>query len=139
MPHMTRCGVSFEAGLLKKLDAVVAHAGFRNRSAALREIIRAYLVSTEWSDGDEEMAGVVSLVFHRRSSTILRALSDIKAAHRAAVIGDTFHYLHDDYTINILVLYGQPRHVRAIADKCLTCRGVVHGTITPLTPRPPCA
>ncbi len=138
MTQMTRCGVSLESGLLKKLDKVVADAGYRNRSAALREIIRDYLVREDWDSGRTPMACVVSLVFHRKSPEVLRKLTDIKAIHRSFVTGDTFYHLHEDYSVNIVLLHGTQKDVRAIADSFLGCRGVVHGTVTPMNPGPPC-
>lgn len=138
MTHITRCGVSLESGLLKKLDKVVADAGYRNRSAALREIIRDYLVREDWDSDRTPMAGVVSLVFHRKSSDVLKRLADVKSDYRTTVTGDTFYHLHDDYSVNIVLLHGNPQDVRYIAQAFLSCRGVVHGTLTPINPGPPC-
>ncbi|MBR4820427.1 ribbon-helix-helix protein, CopG family, partial [bacterium] len=43
MAKMTRFGVSLEEGLLKKFDAKIEAIGYRNSSAALRDLVRHFL------------------------------------------------------------------------------------------------
>ena len=36
-------------------------------------------------------------------------------------------------TLQVLVLKGEPKRLRALADKLISCRGVKHGTFTATT------
>ncbi len=139
MARMTRCGVSLEHGLLARFDQYVKHARHRNRSAALREIVRAYLVGRDWAGGDRTIAAVVGLVLHNDAADVLRRLQQIIRAQRALVLSDSNYHLHDDYTVQTIVLHGAGRAVQALAEQLISCRGVVHGNVIPLVPAPPCS
>ena len=135
---MTRFGVSLEPGLLARFDAFVHEARHRNRSAALREIIRDHLVGRSWNESAGPIAAVVSMVYHNRARRVTAALQAVLTRQRAYVVGDTSYYVHDQYTVRVLILHGMAPHVRAVADALLGCKGVVHGSATPLMPGPPC-
>ena len=47
MSKLTRTGVSIEEDLLKKFDRTIAVRGYKNRSEALRDLIRDSLVAEE--------------------------------------------------------------------------------------------
>jgi len=40
MPKLTRTGVSIEDSLLQQFDKVIARRGYKNRSEAIRDLIR---------------------------------------------------------------------------------------------------
>lgn len=138
MARMTRFGVSLERGLLARFDQYVALARHRNRSAALREIVRSYLVSRDWTDGSRQVAALVGLVLHDHSPDALRRLQSTKRAQRTLVTSDSAYHLHDDYTLHAIVLFGPGRDVQSLAARLISCRGVVHGNVMPLIPAPPC-
>ncbi len=138
MPRMTRFGVSLEQGLLAKFDEHISKAGYRNRSAALREVVRNYLVSREWETGTRNIAAVVSLVFHNGSRDALRRLEKVRVTNRARVLSTTRHHLHAQYTLEVIVLFGPGSKVRSIAEQLLGCRGVVNGSVAPAVTGPPC-
>jgi CopG family nickel-responsive transcriptional regulator len=135
---MTRFGVSLEAGLLERFDRYVEEAGHRNRSAALREIIRQYLVTEQWDEHRGDVAAVVGLVYHNASHDVLARLQAVKIAHRDLIVSDSQHYLHAHYTLNVVVLAGNGAEIRTVAQKLKGCRGVVHGDVIRAAPGPPC-
>ena len=138
MARMTRFGVSLEQGLLERFDSYVEAAGHRNRSAALREIIRQYLVVQQWDENRGPVAAVVGLVYHNDSHDVLARLQAIKVAQRTLIVADSQHYLHAQYTLNVVVLAGGSDSVQAAARQLQGCRGVVHGDVIRAAPGPPC-
>jgi len=139
MARMTRFGVSLERGLLARFDQYLSRARYRNRSAALREIVRSYLVARDWADGSRHVAALVGLVLHDLSPDALRRLQSLKRSHRSFVISDSAFHLHDDYTVHAILLYGPGRDVQSLSQRLISCRGVVHGDVIPLIPAPPCS
>ena len=55
---LLRFGVSIEETLLKKFDSFISNNNYKNRSEALRDLIRIALVEEEWENADKEVAGV---------------------------------------------------------------------------------
>jgi CopG family transcriptional regulator, nickel-responsive regulator len=136
---MVRFGISLHKGLLEKFDAFIHAAGYRNRSAAIRDIVRDFLVTREWQKGNTPIAAIVSIVYHHSSGDVLRRLQSIKTAQRKHILSSTLHPLHEHYTLEVIVLNGPARMVKKIADALIGCRGVIHGVVTPTMPGPPCA
>ncbi len=68
MSKITRFGVSLESMLLEKFDRINSQKGYKNRSEAIRDLIREKLVSEEWGSSEHETVGVFSLVYdhHQR-------------------------------------------------------------------------
>ena len=58
MNRLVRFGISLEEGLLRSFDRLIRQRGYGNRSEAIRDLIRADLVSQEWREGGE-VVGVV--------------------------------------------------------------------------------
>ena len=138
MATMTRCGVSLKQGLLDKFDAYIRDRGYRNRSAALRDVVRDFLVTREWQTGEHTIAAVVSLVYNHDARDVLSRLQKIKTQYRAHVLSCMQHPVHEQYSLDVIVLSGPARTIKRIADQFIGCRGVIHGTVTPTTPGPPC-
>ena len=67
MEELARFGVSISPELLGKFDELIGSKGYRNRSEAIRDLIRNYLVEYEWEE-DIETMGAVTMVYdhHKR-------------------------------------------------------------------------
>jgi Arc/MetJ-type ribon-helix-helix transcriptional regulator len=74
---ITRFGVSIPNRLLVRFDEHIAVKGYANRSEALRDLIRDYLVEREW-EADEETVGTVTLVYDHHVRELADALTHIQ-------------------------------------------------------------
>jgi CopG family nickel-responsive transcriptional regulator len=63
MPDIVRFGISADERLVQRFDALIADKGYVNRSEAVRDLIRNALVEEQWSSGDAEAVGTVTLVY----------------------------------------------------------------------------
>ena len=135
---MVRFGISLHKGLLDKFDAFIRAAGYRNRSAAIRDIVRDFLVARAWEAWAHDIAAVVAIVYDTASHDMLARLQKVKAARREFIRSTTQHALHEQYTLEVIVLSGAADSVKKAADALIGCRGVIHGTVTPTMPGPPC-
>ena len=54
MNGVERFGVSMAPDLLSKFDEAIATRGYTNRSEAIRDIVRDYLIEQQWESGEEE-------------------------------------------------------------------------------------
>ncbi|MDW8366220.1 MAG: ribbon-helix-helix protein, CopG family, partial [Abditibacteriales bacterium] len=63
MDEVERFGVSMNERLLKQFDRCIQRKGYQNRSEAIRDIVRDYLVASEWESGEGEVVGTVTIVY----------------------------------------------------------------------------
>ncbi|HUV04060.1 MAG TPA: ribbon-helix-helix protein, CopG family, partial [Armatimonadota bacterium] len=63
MDKVLRFGVSIPKELVRAFDARIRGKGYSNRSEAIRDIMRDYLVEGEWESGQGEVVGTVTIVY----------------------------------------------------------------------------
>jgi len=126
MQKITRFGVSIDQKLLEHFDEKISSEGYLNRSEAIRDLIRESLVEKEWKLGDGEMIGVVSLVFSHSQRELTEALTEIQHHHYPSIISAVHIHLDHDNCLEVLILKGRGKKIRAITDELKTLRGVKH-------------
>jgi CopG family nickel-responsive transcriptional regulator len=126
MQKITRFGVSIDQKLLKHFDEKISSEGYLNRSEAIRDLIRESLVEKDWKLGDEEMIGVVSLVFSHAQRELTEALTEIQHHHYPSIISAVHIHLDHDHCLEVLILKGKGKKIRTITDELKTLRGVKH-------------
>ena len=126
----TRFGVSIEDGLLKRFDLLLGEKGYRNRSEAIRDLIRDLIVNEQWEIGTEETAGTITLVYSHDTRELTDILTDIQHQHHAIVVSTTHIHLDNHHCLEVLIVRGQGKEIRRIADRLIGTKGVMHGKLT---------
>lgn len=130
MGQLERFGVSMDADLLAQFDGAIAAAGYANRSEALRDLARDYLVGRAWEDPQAEVVATVTLIYDHHTREVSDGLNDLQHDHGEAVICSTHVHLDHHHCLEVVVLRGPNTEVRALADRLLSTRGVKHGGLT---------
>jgi CopG family nickel-responsive transcriptional regulator len=116
-----------DARLLDKFDALIERKGYANRSEAIRDLIRAQLVEEQWRDATGKVAATVTLVYDHHSRQVADRLADLQHHHHDLVVSATHVHLDNDNCLEVVILRGMARAVRALADELIACKGVKHG------------
>jgi CopG family transcriptional regulator, nickel-responsive regulator len=132
MAELSRFTVSIESDLLKRFLKVAARRGWKNRSEAVRLLMRDALVREEWQK-DEEIVGTVTLVFDHHKRELSERLTSIQHDHHEAVLCATHIHLDHDNCLEMIAVRGRASKVQEIADALIGARGVKHGTLTAAT------
>lgn len=129
MDKVERFGVSMPVQLAEAFDQVIQRKGYTNRSEAIRDIIRRYLVEEEWEAQDAEVVGTVTLVYDHHTHDLADALTDLQHDHHELVLCSQHVHLDHHNCLETIVLKGQASHVREIANHLIGTRGVKHGKL----------
>jgi len=116
-----------DARLLDKFDALIERKGYANRSEAIRDLIRAQLVEEQWRDATGKVAATVTLVYDHHSRQVADRLADLQHHHHDLVVSATHVHLDNDNCLEVVILRGQARAVRVLAEELIACKGVKHG------------
>ena len=130
MSNLTRFGVSLDEELLKQFDRVIARKGYTNRSEAIRDLIREDLVREQWELGTDQAVGTITLVYDHEVPDLSDRLTDLQHAHYKAIVSAMHVHLDPHHCLEVLVLRGKARVLKAIADRLIGTRGVKHGTFS---------
>lgn len=130
MEQVERFGVSMPAALLEQFDRAVADAGYANRSEAIRDIVRDYLVQKRWEQPDAPVVGTITLVYDHHTRELEDTLTDLQHEHHEAIICSTHVHLDAHNCLEIIAVRGKSAQVQHIAQRLLSTRGVQHGGLT---------
>jgi CopG family transcriptional regulator, nickel-responsive regulator len=130
---LLRFGVSIEENLLKKFDSFISDNNYKNRSEALRDLIRIALVEEEWENADEEVAGAIVLVYNHHKRELVDKLLDIQHDYNKYIISSQHIHLDHDNCLEIIVVKGSMKFIQEILSKLRSAKGVKHASLTKST------
>ena len=126
MSKVTRFGVSLESQLLSQFDSLLKKTGYKNRSEAIRDMIRGLLVKREWGEEDKEVVGILSLVFNHEKRELTEMINHIQHQHIGAIISSTHIHLDSHNCLEVIILRGKSRVIKKISNQIQSTRNVKH-------------
>jgi len=126
---LARFGVSIEPELLEKFDRLIAERGYKNRSEAIRDLIRERLVQQEWEKGIEETVGTVTIVYDHHVRELTTMLTELQHQHHNSILATLHIHLDTHHCLEVLAIRGKPDAIRQVAHRLISLRGVKHGKL----------
>jgi CopG family nickel-responsive transcriptional regulator len=128
MAELSRTGISLEQDLLEGFDRLIARRGYKNRSEALRDMIREALLA-DAVDSNKPVAGTLTLVYDHHVPGLSQKLTEIQHHAGAMVLAATHVHLNHHYCLDVIIMKGLRRDLREISDRMLATRGVELGKL----------
>jgi CopG family transcriptional regulator, nickel-responsive regulator len=129
-PALSRFSISMPAPLATELDAMARAKGYRNRSLAVADMVRAQLVEHRAQLGTHEIAGTVTLVYDHHQRNIQSLLTGIQHDHGGLIVATLHVHLSHHACMEVLAVRGRADAVKRLADRLIAARGVSHGRLT---------
>ena len=133
MAELTRTGVSLEDDLLKQFDRIITKRGYKNRSEAIRDLIRESLVS-EAIDQNRQVVATLSMIYDHHKPDLSKKLNAIQHHSHGNVLAATHVHLDAGNCLEVVIMKGRSGEVQHLADHMLAMRGVKHGKLVVTTP-----
>lgn len=128
---VARFTISIPPELLTTFDEVCASKGYTSRSEAVRDAIRDYLVSHDWSGGNGagEVVGTITLVYDHDTRRLTDELLERQHRNHSRVLSSLHVHLDAKSCLEVVVVKGSGPEVTAFADELISLRGVKHGRL----------
>ena len=130
MALITRFGVSIEESLLKNFDRLISRKGYRNRSEAIRDLIRESLVQEEWQEGTKETVGTLAIVYSPHTRELSRTLTAMQHRYYQCILSTLHIHLDEHNCLEVLVVKGRGGDIKKISDRLIGTKGVKHGKLS---------
>ena len=124
-----RFGVSVSGELLAKFDEAVERREYPNRSEALRDLMRGFLIEEEWT-GLQPVVATITIVYDHHARTTSDVLTSHQHAHSGNVLSSMHVHLDADNCLEVIVVRGRSDEVRRLADRLIGTKGVKFGKVT---------
>jgi CopG family transcriptional regulator, nickel-responsive regulator len=128
MGDLSRTGISLDQDLLAGFDKLITRRGYKNRSEAVRDLIREALL-TEVVDSNEPVVGTLTLVYDHHVPNLSEKLTDVQHHAQAMVLAATHVHLDHHYCLEVIIMKGRSRAIQEMADRILAMRGVELGKL----------
>jgi len=128
MPKLTRFGVSIDEALIRRFDAHIRARKYRNRSEALRDLIRQELVGQEWKAGSDVAGGIV-FVYDHHHRRLTDRLTDIQHDFRPVIVSTQHVHLDHDNCLEVITFHGEARRIEALYNAVRALKGVKHAGV----------
>ena len=128
-----RFGVSLDRVLLDRFDGLIGKKGYASRSEALRDLIRDSLVTEEWESFTTKTVGTITLVYSHDTRELTDNLTDLQHHYHNSIISAMHIHLDEHNCLEVIILKGKAKDIKAIADRLIGTKGVKHGKLTVTT------
>lgn len=128
MPSLSRTGVAIDQDLLDSFDRLIEKRGYKNRSEALRDLIRDSLIA-DAVDNNKEMAATLTIVYDHHVPILSEKLIEMQHHAGGQVLTSTHVHLDDHCCLEVILMKGNARDLQQVADSILSLRGVKNGKL----------
>jgi CopG family nickel-responsive transcriptional regulator len=132
MSHLVRFSVSLEEELLKRFDNHIKQQRYKNRSEALRDLIREELVAGEWRK-NEKVAGTITLVYDHHKRGLVQRLTSLQHEYHNIIISTQHIHLDHDNCLEVIIVQGKSHALDQLASKLKAIKGVKYGNLAMAT------
>ena len=133
MTRISRFGVSLEEDLLRSFDRSIVELGYANRSEAIRDLIRDHLIQKKVSKANEEIIGIVSLVYDHRTHRLGDLLADMQHKAKVTINASLHIHLDEHNCLEVIVIRGIVEKVHEVAGKLIATKGVQNSKLVTTT------
>lgn len=132
MSHLVRFSISLENELLQKFDLHLKEQKYKNRSEAIRDLIREDLVAKEWAK-NEKVAGTITLVYSHHTRGLVQKLTTLQHSYHNMIISTQHIHLDHDNCLEVIIVHGKARSLEQLTDKLKAVKGIKYGNLAMAT------
>jgi CopG family nickel-responsive transcriptional regulator len=121
--------LSVDAGVLGRFDAWLAAQGIANRSSGVERLMRERLDRLALSDESAPAVATVTYIYDHHRRELMERLAHLQHEHLAEVVSSMHVHLDHERCLEVLVLRGPARVVRALGERIAATRGVERGEV----------
>ena len=130
MNQLIRFGVAIDEGILRRFDSYIQKHRYKNRSEAIRDLMRADFVQSDWETSVKEVVGVISIIYDHHKRGLVNKLLDIQHHHPAHILCSQHVHLKHDQCLEVIVAKGRAKHLKELADRLKIEKGVLFANLS---------
>ncbi|MCX5633439.1 MAG: nickel-responsive transcriptional regulator NikR [Phycisphaerae bacterium] len=129
MSDIERIGVSLEKDLLAVFDKFISEKSYKNRSEAIRDLIREHLSKQKLEHKKTPAIGAIFLIYDHHTAHISSVFKRLQHHKPIKTISSIHVYIDHRNCLEILIVRGLALDINAMGEKMISLRGVKHGYI----------
>ena len=126
---VARIGVSIPPNLLERFDLMSEGMGYANRSEAIRDAIREYILKNEMRAEEGERVGVISIIYDHDVTGVNDVLIDLQHKYHKVIQSSTHLHLDKHNCMELIIVCGEAKKIKEIKDRLTSVAGVKHSDL----------
>ncbi len=133
--RLTRIGISLPSELMAAFDRLIREREYKNRSEAIRDLIREKLVEREWEDAvrGTEVIGTITYVYDHHKRELVNEILEIQHSYPDSVVASQHVHLDHHNCLEVAIVKGRAPDLRSLAHRLQALKGVKHCQLTMTT------
>lgn len=134
--HMHDETIRFTASLPKalfdKMETELDNKNYQSRSEYIRDLFRDRLVDNKWEETEDDVIGVLTLMFDQYRKGLYEKMMNIQYDHYhlVQILCSTHINLDQDHCLENMTIKGNPEKIRAIVNQLSALKGVEFARLT---------
>ncbi len=116
MEEMVRFSVSMPEDLAREFDRWVEEKKLKNRSDALRQIIRSYIGQAMWETQEGEAYGTFTFSYDHHSKDSTREIMRLQHDFGESIVCTTHVHIDHDTCMEVVLLRGETREIHRFVE-----------------------
>jgi CopG family nickel-responsive transcriptional regulator len=118
-----RFGISLEKHLIDAFDRHIKAKNYKNRSEAIRDLIREELVQKNWTEGGI-VAGAIVMTYDHHKRELVGKMLDMQHDFQRIIISTQHVHLDHHHCLEIIAVRGNAREVERLSTNLKSFVGV---------------
>ncbi|UCH31573.1 MAG: nickel-responsive transcriptional regulator NikR [Candidatus Bathyarchaeota archaeon] len=125
MAKIVRVGVTFPPELLNDFDKVIEDMGYKSRSKAIHDAVRAFVNEQKWlSNVEGDKVGSITMIYNHQIRKLEADLTEVQH-HFESIISASMHmHISQDRCLEAIAVKGTVEKIKHLAAKLRARRGV---------------
>jgi CopG family transcriptional regulator, nickel-responsive regulator len=120
---MARVGISVEEPLMKQFDHYISQRGNKNRSEAVRDLIRGKLTEQQAAGGGG-IVGVITVVYDHHQPRLVERLLELQHGSDAEIVASQHVHLDHHHCLETIIVRGPAAKVEKLQGAIAALKGV---------------
>lgn len=130
MAKLVRFGVSLPDDIVLKFDRIIKNKRYENRSKAIGDLIRNFIVEEEWKYDTKDSIGTINIVYDHHKRELLNRLNNVQHDFHKYIVSDTHVHLDHNNCLDVIIVKGKTGQIKKIADALLSIKGIKFGKLS---------
>lgn len=126
---MQRITVSLPDSIVEKLDRLMAESGAKNRSEAIRDLIRAAQASAQRASGEGDCVAVLSYVYDHHERQLSSRMTESQHAQGGLIVSLMHSHIDAEDCLEAVFLKGPAKKVVEYGQSVIAEPGVRNGSL----------
>jgi len=129
MEKIIRKGIAFDQEQLRLFDNQIRKKGYKNRSEAIRDMIRKGIIEEQQENPEANMIATLTILYDHHEHHVQDELTHIQHNHPNLIRSSLHIHINHDNCLEVIIIKGKVKNIKKLSDEIIAAKGVKNGKL----------